>query len=162
MKNRVTIESPWTNNKYVIRELDPAILSIFAKPETPEVKSIRLKIKDLQEDIDREIKRQEVQGVKDESKIEALEAQLNTYINKLNELLKPDEKEIENRFKIVKYGLIEPKINSIDDYLDLGKDGTFVYSSIVALSQIPDNYADVIQSLFRQGEHSSNKGGKNG
>lgn len=162
MKNRITIESPWTSNKYVIRELDPAILSIFTKPETPEVKSVRLKIQDLQEDIDREIKRQEANGEKDESKIEALEAQLNSYVEKLNDLLKPDEKEIENRFKIVKYGLVEPKINSIDDYLDLGKDGTFVYSSIVALSQVPDNYADVIQSLFRQREYSSNKGDKNG
>ncbi len=94
--------------------------------------------------------------------MEALEEQLNSYIEKLNELLKPDEKEIENRFKILKYGLIDPKINSMDDYLDLGKDATFVYSSIVALSQVPENYADIIQSLFRQGEYTSIKGDKRG
>ena len=159
---RQTIESPWTKKKYVIRELDPAILSIFTKQESIEVRNLRMKIAELQEDIEREEKRQEELGVRDEAKINAMQERLEQYTIKLNELLKPDEEEIENRFKIVKYGLVEPKINSIDDYLDLGKDATFVYSSIIALSQVPEDYADIINRLFRQGEHADTKGDKSG
>ncbi len=160
--NRITIESPWSKRKYIIRELDPAILSIFTKQESSEIKNLRLKISDIQEDIAREIQRQEASGEKDQSRLDALQAQLNSYLERLNELLKLDEKEIENRYKIVKYGLVEPRINSLDDFLDLGKDGTFVYSNIIALSQVPENYAEIIQSLFRQREYSSIKGDKSG
>ncbi len=159
---RVTITSPWTNNKYIIRDLDPAILTIFTKPEPLEVKNLRLKIAEIEEDIRRELNIQESKGEKDQSKINALKAELNAYIEKLNALLKPDEQEIENRFKIVKYGLVEPKINTFDDYLDLGKDATFIYSNIIALSQVPENYAEIIEGLFREGKYTSIKGDKSG
>ncbi len=159
---RVTITSPWTNNKYIIRDLDPAILTIFTKPEPLEVKNLRLKIAEIEEDIRRELNIQESKGEKDQSKINALKAELNAYIEKLNAFLKPDEQEIENRFKIVKYGLVEPKINTFDDYLDLGKDATFIYSNIIALSQVPENYAEIIEGLFREGKYVSIKGDKSG
>ncbi len=159
---RITITSPWTDNKYIIRDLDPAILTIFAKPEPLEVKNLRLKIREIEEDIVRERKIQEEREEKDQSKINLLETERNVYIEKLNGLLKPDEQEIENRFKIVKYGLVEPKISTFDDYLNLGKDATFIYSNIIVLSQVPENYAEVIEGLFREGKYASIKSDKSG
>ncbi len=160
--NHKVIESPWTERKYVIRELDPAILSVYSKPETPEVKNLRIKIQDLLGDIDEEKKKEDKIGQKDQSKLDAIQSQLNTYYDELRKISRVDEKEIDNRKKIVQYGLVSPKIKNDDDFLDLGKDATFIYSNIVALSEIPSDYAEVIQSLFRQAESSDNKGGKGG
>lgn len=156
------IESPWTKRKYVIRELDPAILSVFSKPETPEVKNLRMKIQETLEDLDSERKRQEKLGEKDQSKLDAIQAQLNKHYDELNKLARLDEKEIENRKKIMQYGLVQPKIKNDDDFLDLGKDATFIYSNIIILSQVPDDYGEVIQALFRQGQSSGPKGDKSG
>lgn len=162
LPNHKTIESPWTHAKYIIRELDPAILSVFSKPETQEVKNIRLKIQDLLNDLESEKKRQEQKGEKDQSKLDAIQAQLNQYYDQLGVIVKLDEKEIENRKKIIQYGLVQPKLKNDDDFLDLGKDATFIYSNIIAMSEVPSDYADIIQGLFRQGESASAKGGKGG
>ncbi len=156
------IESPWTKRKYVIRELDPAILSVFSKPETPEVKALRLKIQETLEDISDESKRQEKLGEKDQSKLDAIQEQLNKRYDELNKLARLDEREIENRKKIIEYGLVQPKVKSDDDFLDLGKDATFLYSNIIILSQVPDDYGEVIQALFRQAQSSGTKGDKSG
>jgi len=160
--NHKTIESPWTHMKYVIRELDPAILSVFSKPETQEVKNIRLKIQDVLDDLEREKKRQEQAGEKDQSKLDAIQEQLNQYYEQLRTVVRADEKELENRRKIIQYGLVQPKIKSDDDFLDLGKDATFIYSNIIAMSEVPEDYAEVIQSLFRQGQSAGSKGDKSG
>lgn len=158
--NRKTIESPWTGRKYMIRELDPIILSVFSKPETQEARSIRVKIHDTLEDLDRERKRQVHTGEKDQAKLDAIHSQLNSYYEELRGIYKVDEKEIENRKKIVQYGLVQPKVKSDDDFLDLGKDATLIYSNIVTMSEVPSDYAEVIQSLFRKGQSDSTKGGK--
>jgi len=158
--NHKTIESPWTERKYVIRELDPAILSVFSRPETQEVKNIRLKIQDALEDLNREERRQAQTCEKDQSKLDAIQSQLNSYYEELRKVSKVDEKEIENRKKIIQYGLVVPKIKTDDDFLDLGKDATFIYSNIVAMSEVPEDYAEVIQALFRQNKPSSDQSDK--
>jgi len=160
--NHKTVESPWTHMKYVIRELDPAILSVFSKPETQEVKNVRIKIQDLLNDLESEKKRQEQKGEKDQSKLDAMQEQLNQYYEQIRLVSKLDEKEIENRRKIIQYGLVQPKIKNDDDFLDLGKDATFIYSNIVAMSEVPSDYADIIQGLFRQRQSASSKGDKSG
>ena len=162
MNNHKTIESPWTKRKYVIRELDPAILSVFSKPESQEVRNLRIKIQDKIEDLNSERVRQEKLGQSDQSKIDSIQAELNAYYDELNKVAKLDEKEIENRKKIIQYGVVQPKVKSEDDFLDLGKDATFVYSSILSMSRVPEGYAEVIQALFRQGEPAGDQGGKSG
>lgn len=157
-----TIESPWTKRKYVIRELDPAILSVFSKPETQEIRNLRVKIQDKIEDLSSERERQKKLGQIDQTKIDAIQNDLNALYQELNKTAKLDEKEIENRRKIIQYGVVQPKIKSDDDFLDLGKDATFVYSNIVAMSQIPEDYAEVIQALFREGQSASSEGDKSG
>lgn len=158
------IESPWTKKKYIIRELDPAVLSIFSKPEGQDVKNIRIKISDVLEDLKAEENRQKEkkEGETDQSKIDAIHAQLQSYYDQIQKIVKLDEKDYENRKKIVQLGLVQPKIKSDDDFLDLGKDATFIYSNIVAMSQVSDDYADIIQGLFRQGQQANSAGAKSG
>lgn len=162
MNNHKTIESPWTKRKYVIRELDPAILSVFSKSESQEVRNLRVKIQDKIEDLNTERKRQEKLGQIDQGKMDVIQGDLNVLYQELNKTAKLDEKEIENRRKIIQYGVVQPKIKSDDDFLDLGKDATFVYSNIIAMSQVPEDYAEVIQALFRQGQSASAEGDKSG
>jgi len=161
-QNHKTVESPWTKRKYVIRELDPAILGIFSKPDTPEVRGLRKRIEDKLEDIKREEKRQKETGQNDQSLLDAMKAELQSMYDKLQELRPLDEKEYENRKKIVQYGLVQPKLKNDDDYLDLGKDASFLWGAIIGISEVPSDYAEVLQSLFRQGQSDSKKGGNNG
>lgn len=162
------IESPWTHAKYVIRELDPVILSIFStRTETQEVKILRVKIQDVLEDLKVEENRQQQQqkegeGKEDQSKLDAIQAQLQSYYNELQKLAPLDEKEFENRKKVVQFGLVQPKIKTDDDFLDLGKDVTFIYSNILVLSDTPKDYAEVIQALFRPRQSAGNKSDKGG
>ncbi|MEM2760496.1 MAG: hypothetical protein QXU32_06650 [Nitrososphaerales archaeon] len=157
-----TIESPWTRRKYVIRELDPTILAIFSRTDTPEVKNLRQKIQDKLDDIKREENRQKQLGENDSSKIDSMKVELQSYYEQVQKLMPMDEREYENRKKIVQYGLVQPKIKNEDDFLDLGKDASFLWASIVSLSEVPEDYAEVLQSLFRQGQSSLTKGGKDG
>jgi hypothetical protein len=158
----VTIESPWSKRKYLIRELDPAILAIYSKPDTPEVKNLRKKIQDKLDDIKREENRQKQTAQYDQSIVDAMHNELESYYEQMQKLRPLDEKELENRKKVVQYGLVQPKIKTDDDYLDLGKDASFLWASIVSSSEVPSDYAEVIQALFRQGKPAGQKGGNNG
>jgi hypothetical protein len=156
------IESPWTKHSYIIRQLDPTILAIFSKTETQETKNLRQKIQDKLDDIKREENRQKQTGQKDESVLEAMQIELQKYYEQLNQLRPLDEKELENRKKIIQYGLVQPKIKSDDDFLDLGIDMSFVWASIVNFSSVPENYAEIMEALFRRKQSDDNKGGADG
>lgn len=160
--NHKTIESPWTKRTYVIRGLDPTILAVFSRKETQEVKSIRMKIQDKLEDIKREESRQKQAGSIDTSIIDAMQKELQSYYEEIQRLMPLDEKEYENRKKVVQYGLVQPKIKNDDDFLDLGNDASFIWASIINFSQVPDNFAEVMEGLFRRKQSDSNKGGNSG
>ncbi|MEM3085131.1 MAG: hypothetical protein QXP61_08610, partial [Nitrososphaerales archaeon] len=114
------------------------------------------------DDIKREENRQKQLGENDSSKIDSMKVELQSYYEQVQKLMPMDEREYENRKKIVQYGLVQPKIKNEDDFLDLGKDASFLWASIVSLSEVPEDYAEVLQSLFRQGQSSLTKGGKDG
>lgn len=157
-----TIESPWTKRKYVIRELDPSILAIFSKPDTPEVKALRKKVQDKLDDIAREEKRQKELGKKDESILKAMKDELQKYYEEIQKVRPLDEKELDNRKKILQYGLVQPKLKSDDDVFDLGVDMTFLWASIISMSNVPDDYAEVIQACFQSQQSNDNRCGKGG
>lgn len=161
--NHKTIESPWTKRAYVIRGLDPTILAVFSRKETQEVKSIRIKIQDKLEDIKREENRQKQTGQTDDTSIiDAMQKELQSYYEEIQKLMPLDEKEYENRKKVIQYGLVQPKIKNDDDFLDLGKDASFIWASIINFSQVPDNFAEVMEGLFRRRQPDNNKGGNSG
>lgn len=161
--NHKTIESPWTKRAYVIRGLDPTILAVFSRKETQEVKSIRIKIQDKLEDIKREENRQKQTGQTDDTSIiDAMQKELQSYYEEIQKLMPLDEKEYDNRKKVIQYGLVQPKIKNDDDFLDLGKDASFIWASIINFSQVPDNFAEVMEGLFRRRQPDNNKGGNSG
>lgn len=151
------IESPFTGAKFTIRELDPAILQAFSKPETMEIKTLRLKIQDVIDDIKTEEDRQQKLGTKDQETLDKMNAELEKYYSEITKLQALDEAEIKNRQKIIQYGTISPTIDTFEKYLDLGKDATWLYSNIVILSKVPDNYASVIESFFRPEQRDGTK-----
>lgn len=143
------IESPFTQKKYKIRELDPFVLSIFSKPDTPEIKQLRIKIADLISDIELEQERQKKLKKEDPVKIKALEDKLNEYYIEVAKAKRLDGSELENRQKLLQFGIVEPKVNTIDDFLDLGIDGSFLWTAIVKKTKLPDNYNEVMDNFFR-------------
>jgi hypothetical protein len=150
-----TIESPFTKTKYTIRPLDLYILSTFSKPETPELKKLRQEISDRLGDLENEKELQLKTKKKDPQKLVAIEESLNKVYEKIAQEKKGDESEITNRQKVIEHGTVSPKIDSFDKFLDLGIDGTWLWSMIVNHSEVPANYQEVITELFQSGQQSS-------
>lgn len=153
--NHKIVESPFTKIKYTIRPLDLYILSTFSKPETPELKKLRLQITDQLDNLDNEKELQQKTGKKNPQKLVAIEEELNKVYEKIAQEKKGDESEIVNRQKIIEHGTVSPKIDSFDKFLDLGIDGTWLWTTIVNRSEVPPNYQEVITELFQSGQQSS-------
>lgn len=152
MSKHKIVESPFTQTKYTIRQLDPYILSTFSKPETPELKKLRMQVTDFLNDLENEKELQAKTKKKDPQKLVAIEDKLNEiYVLIANEK-KGDEEEILHRQKIIEHGTVSPKIDDLDKYLDLGIDATWLFTTIVNQSEVPSNYQEVLTELFRSGQ----------
>ena len=147
--NHITIKSPFTEKDYEIRQLDPHILTVFSKPETGQLKQLRIKITDLVNDLELEKEKQKTTGITDQQKIEVIEKKIEDLYLESSSIRQSDKDEMTNRKGIIEYGCINPKIQTMEDYVELGADATWLYTSIVNHSQPPKNYTEVILELFQ-------------
>ena len=156
------ITSPWTQRKYKIRQLSPWVLSTFGPTLTIEQRNVSMKIRDKKKDIKTEQDRQKNLGQKDESLIQAMEAELKQFEREFASL-KPDSKEpmaeLNARLKLFEFGMAEPKIKTLDDFFNLGIDSDYLYHAINAFAQATENYEEDIEALFRRGQPNDKASG---
>lgn len=110
-----------------------------------EVRNLRLRMQDLLGDLEEMQKRKDEAAVQEiQKQLEALEIELNKNTT-LDDIMK-------YRLNIVSYGCISPAIKTEAELLALGHDADFVSNAILALSRVPNDFADVVSRLFRPRE----------
>jgi len=141
--------SPFTKKEYEIRELDPFVISSESKPDTPEVKILRQEVDDIVKDIEEEQDRVKKTKKENPKKLAEFNKHLDELWIKIGIEKKVDGDEMTRRRKILGFGVVKPKIETLEQFLDLGVDGSWLYTVIIKKSKYPDGYAEVIRDLFR-------------